>query len=130
MNASSSPPGSALRAIIAPYARADRFRSLVQLVISFSCFFAVCAAACLVYPISWLISLALAPLGGALLLRLFSIQHDCTHGAFFASRRANVRTGRLCSLFTLTPFLGWGRLHLLHHAEWNDQRDGDRHTHA
>ncbi len=125
MNASSSPPGSALRAVIAPYARADRRRSLLQLAISLGCFFAACAAAYLLYPISWLIPLALAPLTGALLLRLFSIQHDCTHGAFFASRRANIWTGRLCSLFTLTPFLGWGRLHLLHHAACNDLHRSD-----
>jgi omega-6 fatty acid desaturase (delta-12 desaturase) len=124
MNGSSS-PGSALRAIIAPFARADRHRSLVQLATSLGCFFSVCAAAYLLYPISWLISLALAPLGGALLVRLFSIQHDCTHGSFFASRRANVWTGRLCSLFTVTPFLGWGRLHLVHHAEWNDLHRSD-----
>jgi omega-6 fatty acid desaturase (delta-12 desaturase) len=125
MNVSSSPSGSALRAVIAPFARVDRHRSLVQLSTSLACFIAVCAAGYLVYPISWLLPLALAPLGAGVLLRLFSIQHDCTHGSFFASHRANVWTGRLCSLFTVTPFLGWGRLHLLHHAEWNDLQRSD-----
>jgi acyl-lipid omega-6 desaturase (Delta-12 desaturase) len=125
MNASSSLPASALRAIIAPYAHADWRRSIFQLTTTLGCFVAVCAASYLLYPISWLISLALAPLGGGLLVRLFALQHDCTHGSFFASQRANVWAGRLCSLFTVTPFLGWGRLHLLHHAEWNDLHRSD-----
>lgn len=125
MNVSSSLPGSALRATIAPFARTDLHRSLFQLSTSLACFVALCTAAYLAYPISWLAPLAFAPLGAGLLIRLFSIQHDCTHGSFFASRRANVWTGRLCSLFTLTPFLGWGRLHLVHHAEWNDLHRSD-----
>ncbi len=125
MSASASPPGSELRAIVAPYTRADRRRSFFQLATSLSLFIAVCAAAYAVYPTSWLLSLALAVPAGGLLLRLFSIQHDCTHGSFFASRRANVWAGRLCSLLTVTPFLGWSRLHLLHHAQWNDLQRGD-----
>jgi omega-6 fatty acid desaturase (delta-12 desaturase) len=114
-----------LRAIIAPYARSDRRRSIVQLITSLGLFLAVCATAYVVYPLSWLISLTLALPAGGLLVRLFSIQHDCTHGSFFASRRANVWTGRLCSLFTVTPFLGWSRLHLLHHTRWNDLQRSD-----
>ena len=125
MNAPSSLSASALRAIIAPHARADWRRSVFQLTTTLGCFFSVCAAAYLLYPISWLISLALTSLGGALLVRLFALQHDCTHGSFFSSRRANVWAGRLCSLFTVTPFLGWGRLHLLHHADWNNLHRSD-----
>ena len=71
-------------------------------------------------PISTLLTLALALPTGALLVRVFIIQHDCGHGSFFASRRANVAVGRLCSLFTLTPFANWSRQHRLHHADWNN----------
>jgi len=125
MTTCSSRPGTELRAIVTPFAGAERRRSLVQLVTSFGPFFAVCGAAYLAYPVSWLISLALALPAGALLLRVFSIQHDCTHGSFFASRRANRWAGFACSLFTLTPFAAWGRLHLLHHAAWNDLHRSD-----
>jgi acyl-lipid omega-6 desaturase (Delta-12 desaturase) len=79
----------------------------------------------LVFPISWLLSLALALPTGALLVRIFIVQHDCGHGSFFASRRANAVVGRLCSLITLTPFANWARQHALHHADWNNLDRGD-----
>jgi omega-6 fatty acid desaturase (delta-12 desaturase) len=74
----------------------------------------------LVYPLSPWLTLALALPTGALLVRVFIIQHDCGHGSFFASRRANVAVGRLCSLITLTPFANWSRQHAVHHGDWNN----------
>jgi len=79
----------------------------------------------LAYHMSVWLSLALVPLAAGLVVRLFIIQHDCGHGAFFQSRRANLVVGVLCSLATLTPFTNWRRHHAQHHAMWNnlDQRD-------
>jgi omega-6 fatty acid desaturase (delta-12 desaturase) len=57
---------------------------------------------------------------GALLVRVFIVQHDCGHGSFFASKRANVLVGRMCSLITMTPFANWSHQHSLHHADWNN----------
>jgi len=74
----------------------------------------------LVYPLSPWLTLALALPTGALLVRVFIIQHDCGHGSFFPSRRANIAVGRLCSIFTLTPFANWSRQHGLHHGDWNN----------
>lgn len=74
----------------------------------------------LVYPVSPLLTLALSLPAGALMVRVFIVQHDCGHGSFFASRRANALTGRLCSMITLTPFANWGRQHSQHHANWNN----------
>ena len=73
-----------------------------------------------VLPISYLLTLALALPTGALLIRVFIVQHDCGHGSFFASRRANALAGRLCSLCTLTPYANWSRQHSVHHADWNN----------
>lgn len=72
----------------------------------------------------WL-ALALALPAGGLVVRLFIIQHDCGHGAFFRSRRANAAVGLLCSLATLTPYTLWRRHHAVHHSVWNnlDKRD-------
>jgi omega-6 fatty acid desaturase (delta-12 desaturase) len=50
------------------------------------------------------------------LVRLFLIQHDCGHHAFFASRSANDWVGRLISVVTLTPYDHWRRCHATHHA--------------
>lgn len=63
----------------------------------------------------WLYALLMLPTAG-FLIRLFLIQHDCGHGAFFASRAANDWTGRFISILTLTPYDHWKRSHALHHA--------------
>ena len=51
-----------------------------------------------------------------LLLRLFMIQHDCGHGAFFGYRPLDDWTGRLIGILTLTPYDSWRRTHAIHHA--------------
>ena len=60
--------------------------------------------------------LLLSPLAAFLLLRLFIIQHDCGHGSFFPSRRANDLLGGALGVLTLTPYRVWLREHALHHA--------------
>jgi len=63
----------------------------------------------------WLYALLLVPAAG-LLIRLFLIQHDCGHRAFFASRRVNDWVGRVLSVFTVTPYDHWRYTHSIHHA--------------
>ncbi|WP_018951979.1 fatty acid desaturase [Thioalkalivibrio sp. AKL12] len=62
------------------------------------------------------IGLVLAIPAAGFLVRLFMIQHDCGHGSFFPSRRANDWVGRALGIFTLTPYDFWRRTHALHHA--------------
>jgi omega-6 fatty acid desaturase (delta-12 desaturase) len=69
---------------------------------------------------SYFLTLLLAIPAGALLVRVFIVQHDCGHGSFFASRRANDLMGTICSVFTLTPYANWRRQHAAHHANWNN----------
>jgi omega-6 fatty acid desaturase (delta-12 desaturase) len=57
-----------------------------------------------------------APLAAAFLVRIFMIQHDCGHNAFFSSRRVNDWVGRVLGLLTLTPYDFWRHSHALHHA--------------
>ncbi|MEC7257911.1 MAG: fatty acid desaturase, partial [Pseudomonadota bacterium] len=52
----------------------------------------------------------------AFLLRLFAIQHDCGHGAFFRSRKLGDWVGRLLGVLTLTPYDVWRRTHSIHHS--------------
>jgi omega-6 fatty acid desaturase (delta-12 desaturase) len=70
--------------------------------------------------VSPLLALAMAPLAAGFLVRVFVIQHDCGHGSFFRSRRANALAGALCSLITLTPYSMWRRQHAGHHSHWNN----------
>ena len=52
----------------------------------------------------------------ALYVRLFIIQHDCTHGSFFRSARANHWVGAALGVLTLFPFAYWRKTHGIHHA--------------
>src|ERR1700719_2652007 len=63
----------------------------------------------------WLTLLLAIPTAG-FLVRLFMIQHDCGHGAFFPHRAANDWIGRAIGIFTLTPYDDWKRSHTVHHA--------------
>src|SRR5258706_178042 len=63
----------------------------------------------------WLTLLLAVPAGG-FLVRLFIIQHDCGHGAFFRQRAANSWLGRSLGVLTMTPFDYWKRNHAIHHA--------------
>jgi acyl-lipid omega-6 desaturase (Delta-12 desaturase) len=105
---------------LAPYERAVLAKSVLQLATSLGLFLAACAAMYWALQFSILLTLALAIPAGALLVRVFIVQHDCGHGAFFASRRANDAVGILCSLMTLTPYANWRRQHAQHHGNWNN----------
>lgn len=65
---------------------------------------------------SWWLTLPLAVLAGALLIRVFIIFHDCGHGSFFKSRRANHIWGFLAGVLTFTPYFHWRWEHSAHHA--------------
>ena len=62
------------------------------------------------------ISLALSVPAAAFLVRTFIIFHDCCHGSFFRSQRANDLLGGLIGVLTLTPYAYWRKTHALHHA--------------
>jgi omega-6 fatty acid desaturase (delta-12 desaturase) len=63
----------------------------------------------------WLSLLLAVPTAG-FLVRLFVIQHDCSHGAFFTHRLANDWIGRVIGVLTMTPYDLWRRTHAIHHA--------------
>jgi omega-6 fatty acid desaturase (delta-12 desaturase) len=65
---------------------------------------------------SYWLTLALALPTGGFLVRIFIIQHDCSHGSFFQSKRANEIVGCFASLLTMTPFHYWRKTHSIHHA--------------
>ena len=50
------------------------------------------------------------------MIRLFIFQHDCGHGAFFKSRRANTVVGSIIGVVMLIPYSYWRRTHAIHHA--------------
>ncbi len=63
----------------------------------------------------WTVPLLAIPTAG-LLVRLFIVQHDCGHGAYFNSKTVNHAVGWIISLLTFTPFGFWRDAHNRHHA--------------
>ena len=98
------------------YKSPDNRRATFELVVTALLLAGLWAAMWLMAGVSaWLPALLAIP-SGALLVRLFMIQHDCGHNAFFSSRLANDWTGRALGVLTLTPFDFWRHSHALHHA--------------
>jgi omega-6 fatty acid desaturase (delta-12 desaturase) len=54
------------------------------------------------------------------MVRIFILFHDCCHGSFFASRRANTILGYVSGIVTFTPFDDWRYAHNIHHATAGD----------
>ena len=69
---------------------------------------------------SYWLTLALALPAGGLLTRTFIIFHDCGHGSFFRSQRANNFLGTICGLLVFTPYYQWRYEHAIHHATSGD----------
>jgi len=118
--------------ILAKYRDPSHSRSILEIALSAVPFLAIWAAALWAMSISYWLSFGLAAANGLFLVRLFIIQHDCGHSAFFRNRRAADWVGRVLGGFTLTAYDVWKRSHLLHHnGSGNlDKRSlgGDVHT--
>ena len=99
------------------YREPSHLRSTIELGISFGPLAALWVAMWLAYSFGlWWLTLLLAVPAAGFLVRLFLIQHDCGHGAFFRHRTVNDWTGRVLGVFTMTPYDLWRRTHAVHHA--------------
>jgi omega-6 fatty acid desaturase (delta-12 desaturase) len=54
------------------------------------------------------------------MVRIFIIHHDCGHGSYFKSRKANDIWGFITGVLTLTPYYLWRWEHAVHHASSGD----------
>jgi acyl-lipid omega-6 desaturase (Delta-12 desaturase) len=112
---------SELHALVEPFRRPRTARALVELLETLVPYVGLTAlmTGLAQHGHSWF-ALALSLPAAAFLVRTFIIFHDCCHGSFFASRRANRVVGYLTGLLTLTPFDKWQRAHAVHHATAGD----------
>jgi len=109
-----------LRSLVEPYEQSITAKSIFQLLSSVGLFIGACALMYWSLELSYALTLLLAVPTGALLVRIFIIQHDCGHGSFLGPRWANDLVGRLCSVLTLAPYGNWRRHHARHHSSWNN----------
>ncbi len=104
------------RQIVAKYQQPDARKSIWQIVNSFGGLFLMWVLMYFSLNVGYWLTLLLAIPAAGFAVRIFIIQHDCGHGSFFKSRKANDSTGIVCSLFTLTPYRFWRKSHAIHHA--------------
>ena len=83
-------------------------------------YLALSVAMYLALDVSYLLVLAIAIPTAGFLLRTYIVFHDCTHGAFLPSRRANVWLGTALGLLVYAPFVRWRHDHAVHHATAGD----------
>ena len=102
--------------ILAKYRYPDGFRSIVELGVTLVAFVTLWIAAWMAMSVSYWLTLVIAIPAGAFLGRIFLVQHDCGHGAFFKSRRVNDWVGRSLGVITLTPYAVWRKAHAIHHG--------------
>jgi len=119
------------RSVISAYQRPDTRRAVTQLATTLIPLAALSflMARSLALP-AWITVLLAFPVAG-LLVRTFIIMHDCAHGSFLPSKRANTIIGWITGVLTLTPFGQWRHDHALHHASSGDldrRGDGDVET--
>lgn len=106
--------------ILAKYREPNGWRSSFELGVSLVPFLVLWLVACLLADWSYFAAFLVSLLNGAFLLRLFCIQHDCGHGAFFANRQLSDWVGRALGVVTLTPYDVWRRNHSIHHSHAGD----------
>jgi len=110
-----------LYSFVEPFVRPRHSRAVAEMFLTFVPYFLLNAA--MVFLVTRghpAVALALTVPTAAFLVRVFIIFHDCCHGAFFRSRRANRITGYVAGILTLTPFDKWQQEHAEHHASVGD----------
>ncbi|NKF22122.1 fatty acid desaturase [Solimonas marina] len=107
---------AAWRSVIQQYCRSSTPRALWQLANTLIPYAVIWYLIHLSLAVSWWLVVPLAVLAGGFLVRTFIIFHDCGHGSFFGSRRANDVVGFVTGVLTFTPYYHWRWEHAIHHG--------------
>ena len=91
-------------------------KSIWQIVNSFVPYVAIWFAIIFSLSVSLWLTAFLIILNAGFLVRLFIIFHDCGHGSFFQSKKANSMTGFFLGILVFTPYDKWHNMHRKHHA--------------
>lgn len=98
----------------------DLRRSLWQMLNSIAPYFILSYLAYRSLQISYVLTLVLCFFAALFVVRIFIIFHDCGHGSFFKSRKANDFVGVITGILTFTPYFAWRHSHAVHHATAGD----------
>jgi len=113
--AAAKPARDWLRAL-SKYREPILWRSYYEIAVTAIPFVLLWVASYQAYKISFWLSLPVSMITALFLVRLFLIQHDCGHMAFFRDKRVNDWVGRIIGVVTVTPYEVWRRNHAIHHG--------------
>jgi omega-6 fatty acid desaturase (delta-12 desaturase) len=105
---------------LAPYAKAHIGRSLLDIATSVVPYLALSYVMYQLLDVSYLLTLAVGVPAAGFLLRTYILFHDCTHGSFLPTKRANAWLGSVLALIVYHPFASWRHSHAVHHASAGD----------
>lgn len=108
------------KSAVAKFQKPNARRANWQLINSVGAYAATWLAIYLTIGISFWLTFGLAILGAGLVTRVFIISHDCGHGSFFATKRANSIVGFITGVLSFTPYHHWRWEHARHHATSGD----------
>src|SRR6478735_10262045 len=108
------------RDALAPYAKPNIGRSVLDIATSVVPYLALSYLMYLTLSVSYLLVLVIAVPASGFLLRTYILFHDCTHGSFLPSKRANTWLGVALGLLVFSPFQSWRHSHAVHHATAGD----------
>jgi omega-6 fatty acid desaturase (delta-12 desaturase) len=107
---------------LARYETPSLKRALWQLINTWIPYFGLLAV--MIYTVqqgySYWITLGLSVIAAFFSARIFIFFHDCGHGSFFKSHRANTILGYIAGVASFTPYEDWQREHAAHHATSGD----------
>ena len=95
------------RQAVAGYQSADLRRSIWQIVNTFVPYIILWILMVRSLQVSYWLTLALAIPTAGFLMRIFIFFHDCGHGSFFKTSRANDVFGIITGVLTFTPYYAW-----------------------
>ena len=102
--------------IVSQYAYPETWRSLWQGFNTVIPFFVMWYLMYRSLEIGYWLTLILAVLAAGFMTRMFIIFHDCCHGSFLRTMKANDRLGLVLGVLVFTPFYQWKHSHAIHHA--------------
>lgn len=114
--------------ILSKYREPIEWRSAFEIAITVVPFVALWVVAYFAQTVSFWLSLPVSIVAAGFLVRVFLIQHDCGHGAFFRKKAVNDWVGRIAGILTLTPYEVWKKNHAIHHGasgNLDDRGTGD-----
>lgn len=110
------PKDKTWRKLVGKYQNPSSLRSIWQLVNSVIPYIGLWVLMVLSLEVSYWLTFGLAILAGGMVVRMFIIFHDCGHGSFFKTSKANHWVGSILGVLVFTPYFNWRQSHSIHHA--------------